>query len=360
MKLLKNRLISSAYGVLAACAVVAGFLGAAVPASAQEPRFRTGSTVVLVPTLVTTKSGQVIHGLTTNDFQVFDNGVSQIVRLDEVPEQEPLSIVVAVQTGRSAALKIRNSIPQFGVPTNSKTSRNDAPVSGLATMLESYISGRDAEVAVVSFDSQVKLQQDFSSEFERIRAAFQSLAPGDNGAGILDALHFSIQSLGKRPPSKRRVIFLVSETRDHGSRSATLQSIVQELGVSNTLVYSLSFSPLVSELMRDLKGQNPNPGAMNLLAPFAALLNGMRENIATAVADLTGGEHARFGDKGSFDSSIGTLTAHDQNRYFLSFQPRESLPGQHTIVVRVPSRPDAVVAARTMYWATGSSIPSGD
>lgn len=72
-------------------------------ASAQEePTFHTQSNVVIVPALVRDKSGEPVYGLQAKDFVIEDNGVEQAVRLDEAAEAEPLSLMIAIQTGRKA------------------------------------------------------------------------------------------------------------------------------------------------------------------------------------------------------------------------------------------------------------------
>ena len=68
----------------------------------EEPTFRTQSNVVLVPTLVRDKAGEVVYGLQAKDFIVEDDGVAQTVRLDEAAESEPVSLVIAIQCGRRA------------------------------------------------------------------------------------------------------------------------------------------------------------------------------------------------------------------------------------------------------------------
>src|SRR5258708_42790 len=72
-------------------------------ASDQETTLRTRSNLVLVPTLIKDSQGAVVYGLQTSDFVVEDNGVEQPSRLDETPEGQPISLVVAIQRGRRAS-----------------------------------------------------------------------------------------------------------------------------------------------------------------------------------------------------------------------------------------------------------------
>jgi len=77
------------------------FLAAGV-AYAQEPTFQSQSSVVIVPALVRDVTGHAIYGLQAADFVIEDDGVEQAVQLDEPAKAEPLSLLVAIQTGRRA------------------------------------------------------------------------------------------------------------------------------------------------------------------------------------------------------------------------------------------------------------------
>jgi hypothetical protein len=72
-------------------------------AFSQEPTFRAQSNVVTIPALVKSAKGNVVYGLTAQDFVIEDDGVEQTVHLDESAEASPISLVVAIQRGRRAA-----------------------------------------------------------------------------------------------------------------------------------------------------------------------------------------------------------------------------------------------------------------
>ena len=87
------------------------FLLIATAAPAQDPpqpdqtyTLSTQSNVVLVPTTVQTKHGEIIYALKTEQFVVEDNGVPQTVHLDQDTDTLGLSLVVVVQCSRSARL----------------------------------------------------------------------------------------------------------------------------------------------------------------------------------------------------------------------------------------------------------------
>jgi VWFA-related protein len=336
-------------------------------ADAQIPvqTFRAESTAVLVPTLVAKKSGEILYGLTASDFIVEEEGVEQTITLDEAPGAEKISLVVAVQLGGSAYLN-------FDVPSETGKSiprqLNEAALSGLGTMVENFAGGGKSEVAIVTFDSKVELMQSFSGDLPVICEKLNGLrGTGVAGAAILDAISYSLDLLADRPPDRLRVLLLISETRDHWSKTAKPEGVVKQVAASNTLIYSVAFHPLRSELVRDLKGRNPAPVQVlppqlvspgyNLLGPLLALaMNSLAKNGARPLADLTGGEYRTFANKRTFDANLGLLANHIHNRYLISFQPKNLRPGADRMNVRLrnPLR-DVIVLARTSYWVTGQA-----
>lgn len=302
-------------------------------ASPQETTLRSQTNLVLLPTLVKDSQGQVIYGLGVKHFIVEDDGVEQSARLDETPEGQPISLVLAIQTGRRAAYEFPR-------------------MQGLRTMLDPIFALGTARVAIVEFDSQVKLTRDFSTDESLVDADLMNLQPGDSGAGILDAIRYSVGLLQKEPDDRLRVLLLISETRDHGSHTK-VEDAVAAIGQSNTLMYALAFSPGLSNILDTGRGNNKNEmheGANFLdLAYRTAQL--MRKNVPETVTHMTGGEYELFATRKKFEVRMNDFTNHLHSRYLLSFAPKEPHPGLHLLRVRVRGGKDAVVLSRSTYWA---------
>lgn len=331
---------------------------------AQEPltTLRSQSSVVLVPTLVRTKTGEIIYGLHANDFIIEDDKVQQDVKLDDSPEREPVSLVVAIQVGRKASsqFKKRADLSLYD-RFYSEAERKDCrlrklacptALGGLGSMLEDFLNASNGEIALVTFDSMVYRFQDFTHSAAKLSERLTKLTPGDSGAAILDAVRYSLQLLDSRPKSNRHILLLISESRDHGSMTMTQPEFVQQLAVSNTIVCSLTFSPMRSELAEDFRSIPSDDQSFNLLAPLEAALGSLRKNAAVGVTDVMGGENRKFKDKRTFDAAFASVVNDIRGSYFLSFQPRQPTPGLHSIRVRLrnPSK-DAVLTSRTEYWA---------
>lgn len=304
-------------------------------AIAQEDVIRARSTLVLVPTLVETKKGEPVFELKPQDFVITDNGVIQAARLEEDTDLEPIALAVVIQTGREAFAQTNN-------------------LRGLNTMIDSLVGDVDRSIAVVGFDSQPQLILDFSGKALDVSDALKTMQPGDGGAAILDAVKYGTTLLSHQPKAYRRVLLLISETRDHGSH-APIQQVVQQIGETNTVVYSVAFSPSKTELKDSFRGNNATGPGANLLSPILMTIQAFRRNTSAAISHMTGGEYVRFDSQFGFDKQIGHLTNHVHNRYILSFQPQSPAPGLHAIRVQLPDHSDLRVISRESYWATGSA-----
>jgi von Willebrand factor type A domain len=248
---LRFELDSGAVRLRSCCLELAVLFSVIFSIHAQEPlpTIRSESNVVLVPTLVRTKAGEITYSLQAKDFIVEDNGVQQDVTLDESPEQEPVSLVVAIQVGHKASsqFKKRNDLSLYD-RFYSEEQRKDCrkrivpcptAIAGLGTMLSDFMDQTKGEVALVTFDGLVYLFQGFTEDASKISERLTKLTPGDDGAAILDAVSYSARLLESRPRNRRRVLLLISESRDHGSMTTTALNLVQQLAASNTLVCSL-------------------------------------------------------------------------------------------------------------------------
>jgi VWFA-related protein len=365
---------------------------------APNSRGSTGSdltaqtSLVIVPALVRSKSGQLVFNLDASDFALTDDGIPQKLMLEPDTGGEPLALVVVVEVGGAGAREFDND-----------------KLAPLAPMLESMVGNVPHSIAVVAFDSQPKLVQQFTSNVDAAAKAIVALTPGcsrqhhmenceapgsfhdlstaDNGAAILDALGFAVGLLRDQPFSDRRAILLVSETIDRGSE-LTVDDAVRALSDTNTAIYSFGFSTGKSEAAhyayRELPGShrysNPPNGCMGkdpvpdpdathsktvqaydcltqlapplALAKMAAILitDGLHRNVPETVARLTGGEYFRLTDRKNLERGLQTIANHLPNRYVLSFHPPSPHPGFHAIELRLPNYTNLEVTGRRGYW----------
>ena len=343
---LRERRRGFSRGWVVAAALCAG--GASVGASAQRlppaepPRplpdsqspsatLRVTTNVVLVPTLVEKDHGQVIYGLKAGDFVLEDNGVPQKLRVEEDMDTAPVALVVAIQQGRMAGLEF-------------------SKIAKLGPLLQLFLGDGKSEAALVGFDSKPQLVRDFTRSTDDLTDDLQHFEPGDGGAAILDTAGYAVDLLQSQPREYRRVLLLISEQRDHGSRHVKPEKLVERIGLTDVLVLSLTFSPSKAEFLHDLKDNGDNR-VMDPMSTLLSAVQGMKKNVTKQIALMSGGEYAPFTRDKAFEDRVTEVAQHARNRYLLSFHPSDLTPGLHTLRVHLAQDYGAHVVARANYWA---------
>jgi VWFA-related protein len=280
--------------------------------------------------------GGIVYGLHPGDFVVEDDGVEVSSRLDEAPEGQPVSLVLAIQRGRRASYEFER-------------------MQGLRTMLSPLFATGTARVAVVEFDSRVQTIRNFTNDEALFDADLLNLQPGDGGAAILDAVGYSINLLKNETENRQRVLLIISETHDHGS-NIKIEDAVAAVGQANVLMYALVFSPGISNILDT--GRGINKSEMHQQMDFLDLAyragQAMRKNVPSTVTAMTGGEYELFTTRKKFDAHMNDFTNHLHSRYLLSFAPNDPHPGLHQVRVRLKDPSLGSVLARSNYWAEGT------
>src|ERR1700722_1237791 len=299
----------------------------------QSYTLKTQSNIVLVPTTVQSKHGEILYGLKQDQFVVEDNGVPQTIHLDEDTDSYGLSLVVVVQCSRSAGYEFPK-------------------LNGLGVMIDAIAGDAPREVAIVTYGSAPLLLGKFSNSVDAMSSALAQLEPCDDpDASTIGAVDYASRLLEERNNHFRQAILLISETRDHGSTKKAAQ-VIAALGRTNTVVDSVAFGPGKTEVLNDLKyGGGSGPIGLLIMA-----VNALKKNAAHELAALSGGEYTNFTTQKGFDQGLQQLINHVHNYYLLSFQPHaeangEPSPGMHKIRVRVPDYPAARVQFRENYFA---------
>ncbi len=301
--------------------------------SSQAPALRVTTTEVLVPTLVEEHNGDIIYGLKPKDFLLEDNGVPQKIHVQSGMDRAPVALVVAVELGGASVL-------EFG------------KLAKLGPLLELFLAAHGSEVALVGFDSTQHLIQDFTHSGGLVDKELTELQPGDGGAAILDTVSYAVNLLQTQPRRYRRVLLLISEERDHGSKHTRPAQLIRQIGESDVLVLSVAFSPAKAQFVNDLSSQNEGGSEADLMAPLRMLIHAMRKNVTKEIAQLSGGEYMTFNGTKGFEARVVSAAAHMRNRYLITFSPSNPTPGLHTIKVRLAQDYRARIVARANYWIT--------
>jgi VWFA-related protein len=337
-----------------------GLLSAYVALSQEPPAFRATVNVVVAPTTVVDRQGNYVNDLKPSDFQLLDNGKAQNIKVDV--SFIPISLVVAIQAN-SAVESILPKIKKIG------------------SLLQGELTGEQGEVAILSFDHRLEVREDFTTDGDKIEQALQKIRPGSSSSRMIDAVIQSVRMLQKRPDNHRRVLLLISETRDRGSEGR-VRDALQALQFANVAVYTVNINRLVTTVMGKAQPPRPDPipptarplpAGVPPTPSAAAQVSGNATNSANFIplgveifrqvksifvdnpvevfTKWTGGEERHFVSQRDLERAVAQIGDVLHSQYILSYSPNNKEEGGfHEIQVSVLSRPDLKVRTRPGYW----------
>ncbi|HMJ82824.1 MAG TPA: VWA domain-containing protein [Vicinamibacterales bacterium] len=175
-----------AIGVIAGVAVKPQ---AQEPSSPQRETFRSAVDLVTIQASVKDAHGRIVNGLTTNDFEVRDNGQLRPILSLRSDRQSPLSLVILVDmSGSMVGPKIAMARQAY-----------DA-------LLAQLHPGRD-EVALFTFDSSLHDRRDFTRDLASLRDALSEFEPFGT-TSLYDATAATARQLAARSGTHKAIIVL--------------------------------------------------------------------------------------------------------------------------------------------------------
>ena len=313
--------------IVIACAVLS-----ASSFAGQDTTIHTTVPLVVLPTSVTDRRGHSIDGLSPSDFVLLDNSAPKPVSIDVVESGlAPIALVVVIQKSDislSALAKIRK----------------------VGAMIPEAVVGENGEAAVITFDDQVDVVQDFTRDADKVSKAFGSLKPADNmGGRMIDAVDKALNMLSQRPGPRRPSILIIGESRDRGSKTK-LEGLRQKLQRTGATVYALKYSVYLTPFTVSPEEYSPTGGG--LITGITELARLGKQNTIEALTGFTGGVTASFETKGKLEKDLMQVANDIHSRYLVSFVPDKSQTSSfHQVSITIKGRPDAVVRTRPGYWA---------
>jgi VWFA-related protein len=311
--------------------------------------------------------GQLVPGLTPRDVRVYENGLRQQLRLFSV-DPAPLSVAIVID--------------------QSVTFQNMEKINSALNALQGAFAPFD-EVAIYTYNNGVKEQTAFSgAQSTRVtyalerskstgREAYMGMGGplsnttvknnlpvdpntnGNNRAGVImetpprefhtlnDALLTAAETVARAGKGRRRVIYVISDGREYGSK-ATVKEVIRYLQTNEITVFGT------------LVGETTVPGIAFLDRIHLPLT--MRDNVLPKYTTATGGDYdGAFRPRGIQDS-FSKLAAQVRTQYTVGYYSHEPFINSkyRSTEVRV-MRPNLDVVAPPGYYprADGSlSMPT--
>lgn len=311
---------------------------------------------VTAPVIVTRRDGTFVNGLREEDFRLFDNEKRQKVKLDVT--SHPISMVIAIQANTSVEAML-------------------SKIQKMGPVVDSLVTGEDGEVSLLAFDHRIQTLQEFTNEPGRIADSLKKLKMGSTSARLNDAVMQSINMLRNRPAVRKRVILLISESRDRGSEIRA-REVMTAAEFNNVVIYTVEIPRTITALTE--KGQPPRPPAIppeaqhvpaggsmtptmqtqtmtgNAMPVFEEIFRAVKgifiDNPAQVYTKFTGGREYAFASQKSLERAIADIGEELHSQYVLTYSPNnQEEAGYHHIRIEVMG--DYKVRTRGGYYLAG-------
>jgi len=292
------------------------------PRPEAAPDDRVTARVVRVPVTVIGKDKKPVTGLTKNDFLVFeDKRPVQFDFLGEVRELEKLPIYIGVlmDTSSSAAGKLKFE--------------QEAALNFIYTVTRT----RKDRVAFVTFDDEVNLRQDFTTNLDLLNKAVNGIKRPGTQTALYDAVWQFCDEKMRNVASPRRALVVITDGDDTYSR-ARLEDAIAIAQKTDTIVFALS-----------TKG-----GFVGSAVPGveAGTVKDSGDKELTRLAEQTGGRAFFTGDMLALERAFKRIGEELRSQYLLTYVPREPFDGSfREIEVRLANGKDMKVNAKRGYTA---------
>jgi VWFA-related protein len=354
-------------------ALAVSLLSAVGPAFAQEPKIAVEVKTVSVLATVRDKHGKIVPDLTKESFKLEEDGKPQNIDYFTKESDLPLHMSLLVDT----------SLSQRRVLEQERTASY--------SFLDNLLRPEKDVAAVINFDFDVTLLQDFTSSRPKLQAAFQQLenprvdlqrGPGAGGPGqtpggpstgsgghggygrgggrghgggggthLYDAVYLAADELMSHQQGRKALVIL-SDGVDHGSKE-TLAEAVEAAQRADTVVYSILFA--------DPEGYGHfHGGSMGPYGGHGGYGGGRGggypqhevdgKKILDQISKLTGGRLFEVSKQETVDKIYAQIEEELRNQYSLGYTPaKDSPPGYHKILLSTYNK-DLKVQARDGYY----------
>jgi Ca-activated chloride channel homolog len=292
--------------------------------AAQEPVFRASTDLVLVPVSVTDQNGRFVHGLTSGDFEISEDGARRAVKQFSA-ERVPVSLAILLDISGSMAQN-----PQERLADDARWADTRRALALLLTRL-----GTADEVLFAVFNEQVAASP-WTQELGSVLGTFDLLRPG-GGTALVGAVN-QIASVFRTARHQRKVLLLISDGNDTQMPGASpLPKSQHEIGYLETTL------PPTSEPRMLLRGLAIE-GARNTVRRSDAVLYaigiGTRSgvpvdiNLLDGLTKESGGYTEPLRSPSEIAAAVARICDDLQSQYLLTFEPAHADSKYHPIRVR--------------------------
>jgi len=343
--------------ILAAVVLALTLSGSDLPGQ-EQPRIAVEVKTVSVLATVRDRHGKIVPDLAKDDFLLVEDGRPQVINYFAREKDLPLRLGLLVDTSLSQRRVL------------------DQERSASYAFLDNLLRADKDVAAVVNFDRDVTLLQDFTSSRPKLQTALQQLetprmdtqgvrGPNSRGTGggrrgggtlLYDAVYLASDELMNKQKGRKALIIL-SDGVDHGSKE-TLAEAIETAQRADTIVYSILFSDEAAYSHYGGHGMGPYGGHGGRYPPQQERPDGKK--ILEQLSKQTGGRLFEVSKKEPVDKIYADIEEELRNQYSLGYTPEKNLqPGYHKIYLSTHNK-DLRVQARDGYYSGPETPRSSD
>ena len=278
---------------------------------AQQPTvFRSNVNLVRIVATVKTQTGQIVGTLGKDEFEVYDNGAKQQVAVFEHQTEQPLSVVLMVDTSGSTAKELKYEADS--------ASRFYHALLGEGNLQD--------VAALYTFNWEIREQQPFTRDLKTLDARLK-LMHGEAGTAMYDAVYLGARRL--EPRQGRKVIVVVTDGGDTVSK-VSVHKALEAAQLADAVIYAIVVMPITNDAGRNIGG----------------------EHALEFMADGTGGRCFQPTVGAELDKAFTSIITELRTQYLLAYYPQNVPLNKdrfHKLAVRV-THPDLRAFARNGYY----------
>ena len=313
---------------------------------------RVNTTLVTIPVSVMDRDGRFVPNLLKDDFRIWEDGVEQEVAFFQSVDK-PFSVVLMLDMSPSTQFRLEDI--------------QDA-ASSFVNQLRP-----DDRVMVVSFNDDIKILSDFTTDRSKLQRAIQRSHTGD-GTRLYDAVDMVMNQQLSRIQG-RKAIVLFTDGVDTTSKRADYQSNMMDAQELDALVYTVQY-----DTAQDMNSGNyPSGGGQidvwgNILG---GIFGGGRRNryprggggyprgggrggssgdyeladhYLREIAETTGGREYRADSVQNMSSAFANVAEELRRQYSIGYYPKRPAQAGDRRQIKVRAKqPNLAVRARDSY-----------
>ena len=243
---------------------------------------------VRLPITVTDKKGQLVSGLTKDDFIILEDKVPQAIETfsDDISLTTPLYVAVLMDTSPSTAGKLK---------FQQESAMN---------FIQTVIKPRKDRVLFGTFDDEITLLQDFTDKLDLLDKAVYSVKKMGKQTALYDAVWQFCDEKMRSVPG-RRVLLVVTDGEDTYSR-ASIRDAIDIAQRTETTIFAISTK---AGFLATVPGVE------------AGQVSDKKDRDLQTLAEETGGFAFFTGDMLSLERSFTKISKELRAQYLVTYNP---------------------------------------